>query len=290
MAAALLRDLADERVVLMRDARLGKPACGDRHEVLFIENMNVWPRLLGEAEAVWLIAPESGGILAHYSEQVLQAGKLLFGSLPDTIAVCGDKLQTVKALQAKGVPCVPSWSRAEFRNQVPPPWIIKPVDGVGCEGVVKVERLPGDEGNWIIQPYVPGEPLSLSAVFLQGEAVCICVNRQRIVPADGGFQLLGCQVNVAKPCGPWQRLCERIAATFPGLWGYAGIDVILTDQGPLVVEINPRLTLSYAGLSAAFGDSLAARIVALARGSQSLSGLRCWRRKLGRGRTVWVAA
>ncbi len=289
MAAALLRDLAGEAVVVLRDARLGRLRGGERHRVVVADGDDVWSWVLREVDAVWPIAPESGGILARYSAQVLQAGRVLLGSPPDTVAVCGDKLRTVAALQAGGIACVPGWTLAEFRNQVPPPWVVKPVDGVGCEGIVRGERLP-EAGDWIVQPYVAGEPLSLSAVFDRGEAVCVSVNRQRIVTTDDGFRLLGCEVNVAEPDERWQRLCRRIAAAIPGLWGYAGIDVIWTRRGPLVVEINPRLTLSYAGLGAALGASLAAWIVAMASGTRTLSELFAWRRQIGRGQTVWVAA
>ncbi len=294
MAAALLRDLTGEAVVVLRDARLGGIEGLDRwrHRMIVVDGEDVWPRALREVDAVWPIAPESAGVLARYSTQVLQAGKVLLGASPEAVAACGDKLHTVAALDAAGVSCVPSWPRAEFRHQVPPPWVVKPVDGVGCDGVTTVNAvacLP-EGGDWIVQPYVAGEPLSLSAVFDRGEAVCVSVNRQRIVAADGGLRLLGCEVNVAEPDERWQRLCRRIAAAFPGLWGYVGIDLIQTRRGPLVVEINPRLTLSYAGLRSALGESLAAWIVAMASEDRTLGALWTWRRRIGRGKTVWVAA
>ncbi len=290
MASALLRDLAGEAVVVLRDVRLGAPTGGDHHRVVVVDRGDVWTQVLREVDAVWPIAPESGGILARYSAQVLEAGKILLGSSPGTVAVCGDKLRTVAALEARGIACVPSWPRAEFRNQVPPPWVVKPLDGVGCEGIVVGNRLPEAPGEWIVQPYVSGEPLSLSAVFDRGEAVCVSVNRQRIVTSDGGMRLLGCEVNVMEPDGLWQRLCQRIAAAFPGLWGYVGIDLIWAHREPLVVEINPRLTLSYVGLESALGGSLAAWIVALVSGTRTLSALYEWRCRIGRGKSVWVAA
>ena len=47
--------------------------------------------------------------------------------------------------------------------------------------------------------------------------------------------------------------CENGAGAIPGLWGYIGIDLVETARGPLVVDVNPRLTTSYAGLAAATG-------------------------------------
>ncbi len=291
MADALLRDLRGEPVLLMRDARLAGTTGGGCHRTVLVEGMDAWETLLRRVEAVWIIAPETDGVLECYSEKALQNDKILLGSRPEAIAVCASKLLTIERLQANGVPCVPGWPLAAFRGQVPPPWVIKPMDGVGCEGVFRVERVPDDGKDWLVQPYVTGEAMSLSAVFAQGEAVCISVNRQHVdVNASGGFRLRGCQVNVMEPCGRWQRLCDQVAAALPGLWGYVGIDVILTDRGPLIVEVNPRLTLSYVGLRAALGGNLAAQIIDLASGLQSISGLHRWREKLGPGSSVWVTA
>jgi predicted ATP-grasp superfamily ATP-dependent carboligase len=47
------------------------------------------------------------------------------------------------------------------------------------------------------------------------------------------------------------------------LWGYAGIDFIDTDAGPLALEVNPRLTTSYAGLRRAMGINPALLVLEL---------------------------
>ena len=53
----------------------------------------------------------------------------------------------------------------------------------------------------------------------------------------------------------------------PGLDGFIGIDVILTEEGPVVVEINPRVTTAYAGLRQALGLNPATLLPALAAGT-----------------------
>jgi predicted ATP-grasp superfamily ATP-dependent carboligase len=58
------------------------------------------------------------------------------------------------------------------------------------------------------------------------------------------------------------RACRAI----PGLAGYVGVDLILTPGGPLVVELNPRLTTSYLGLRAATRRNLAAAAIAALEG------------------------
>jgi predicted ATP-grasp superfamily ATP-dependent carboligase len=49
------------------------------------------------------------------------------------------------------------------------------------------------------------------------------------------------------------------------LWGYAGIDLILTAGGPVILEINPRLTTSYVGLRQATGENPATLMLDLYR-------------------------
>ena len=63
--------------------------------------------------------------------------------------------------------------------------------------------------------------------------------------------------------GRWARLADRVAAAIPGLWGYVGVDLLLTPAGPVVLEINPRLTTSYCGLRAALGINTAALVLGL---------------------------
>ena len=58
-------------------------------------------------------------------------------------------------------------------------------------------------------------------------------------------------------------VAARIAKAFPGLWGYVGIDLIDSPAGPLVLEINPRLTTSYVGLAAAIGGNPAGMVLAM---------------------------
>ena len=44
------------------------------------------------------------------------------------------------------------------------------------------------------------------------------------------------------------KVAEKAVEAAGGLRGYVGVDMVLTDKGPVVMEINPRLTVSYIGL------------------------------------------
>jgi predicted ATP-grasp superfamily ATP-dependent carboligase len=45
------------------------------------------------------------------------------------------------------------------------------------------------------------------------------------------------------------RLANNIAEVLPGLSGYVGVDLIDDNENYVIVDINPRLTSSYVGLS-----------------------------------------
>jgi predicted ATP-grasp superfamily ATP-dependent carboligase len=295
MMCAKLRDLAGKfRLKLLRDERLPiSPAFSQAAEILSVKRAqdftSVWQSALEWAQMVWVTAPETDGILAALSEQVLKAGKKLLGSRPPAVRLAGDKLATLHRLAQAKVECVPAWKLEDFVGQVPPPWVIKPRDGVGCEGVVLVEDLDFSAfpRDWVIQPFLVGQPISLSAVFADGEAVLLSVNRQIVELREGHFHLHGCEVNAFALEEHWQQLCRRIAVAIPGLWGYVGVDLVMTEKGAQVLEVNPRLTLSYAGLNSALGKSIGAWIVALAEGQISLQDIACYRSRLV-GQSVWV--
>ncbi|MFN3919584.1 MAG: ATP-grasp domain-containing protein [Methylohalobius sp.] len=301
MLNAQLRDLAERPLKILRDRRLPMPAAF-RHcraaEILPVgegkrDFASTWQTALDWAEMVWVTAPETGGLLAELSGQVLKAGKKLLGSHPRAVALAGDKLATLHKLAQAKVECVPVWPLGDFTGQVPSPWVVKPRDGVGCEGVVLVQdqaALDAFPRDWLLQPFILGDAMSLSAIFAGGESVLLSANRQIVQNRSGSFHLLGCEVNAFPSLDRrWHKLCDRIATAIPELWGYVGIDLIMTAKGALVLEINPRLTLSYAGLSSALGESIGAWIVDLAKGEMSLSEISRRRSKII-GRQVWVGA
>jgi predicted ATP-grasp superfamily ATP-dependent carboligase len=43
-------------------------------------------------------------------------------------------------------------------------------------------------------------------------------------------------------------VAEKIVKSFRDLRGYIGVDLVLTEEEAVVIEVNPRLTTSYVGL------------------------------------------
>ncbi|MCP8319313.1 MAG: ATP-grasp domain-containing protein, partial [Candidatus Methylarchaceae archaeon HK01B] len=54
---------------------------------------------------------------------------------------------------------------------------------------------------------------------------------------------------------------RRAVELFRGLKGYVGVDIVLSKSGPVLIEINPRLTVSYIGLRNVSNINLAKIIV-----------------------------
>lgn len=279
MVRALLDDLSAAAdgiaLTVLRDDRFPPFAADVRLAHLWVcaedDFASLWRRALAVCDAVWPIAPETSGILERVCRDAEEAGKILLNGSSRAVRLAGDKLATLSRLAERGLPVVPAepWRAGVYASGHV--WVVKPNDGVGCEGA-RVLADPGafappDEATeWIVQPLIEGEALSLSALFAHGRARLLSVNRQRVARAGDGFKLCGCAVNaLADEDGAWTALVEAIACALPELWGYAGVDLILTPTGPRLLEINPRLTVSYAGLRAATGQNPAAMTLALAR-------------------------
>lgn len=232
------------------------------------------PELLAECDAIWPIAPESDGILYSIAEMAEAAGTRLLLSPAATIALCADKLATSRLLSDAGLPVVLTQPLSPASAlPIPFPKVLKPKDGAGCEGsfiVTDAEQyqqaltaIAGDFANYVEQPLAPGDAISLSCLFRDGKSWLLSCNRQ-IIASDGGrFELTGCLVNVDNPLrGFYQVLINQLAQAIPGLWGYVGIDLIESvDHGPLILEINPRLTTSYAGLCQATSINIAEQVL-----------------------------
>lgn len=278
MLAALVKDLAGLRgidVTVARDGRLTDS--GLVADVAWLRGdddpWSFWQCRIDEADAVWPIAPETGGALERLSRLVLDRDRTLLGSRPDTVCLAASKLATSRHLGLCGVSVVPAWPADR-----PPSafaggrWVLKPDDGAGCEETILLDRgdtarqrVPqGELHRFVLQPFVKGTAASLSMLCQDGEAVLLSCNRQLVSCHGGVFVYEGSIV-----CGREERraafepVAAAVAQAMPGLWGYVGVDLIDGPDGPVVVDVNPRLTTSYAALHEAIGSNPAALVTGL---------------------------
>jgi len=276
-----LKQLPGVRIMLPLDRRCTGISVPAEAEVFWIKDRRsldcLFPRLIDRADAVWPIAPESGGVLAAVVDAVRAQAKPALVSDARTIRLFTDKYATLRALTALDLPCVPTGRLDQAGGDLTFPVVIKPIDGVGCDG----NRVLGDNAQlalasaclenpatYIVQPFVDGEAMSLSCLFGRGKAWLLSCNRQRVRLAGDRFELHACRVNVKSPnremYTDWIR---QMAIAIPGLWGYVGIDLIENrHSGPRILEVNPRLTTSYVGIGAATGINVAEQVLNLLHG------------------------
>lgn len=202
---------------------------------------------------VWVVAPETAGLLGRLQAAVPR-GVGWIGCSADAIGIASSKRRTAECLAAAGVPVPRPGLDAAGR------WVLKPDDGAGsvdthCLAAAPARLPPGQR----LEPWVDGEPMSLSLLGQPGGIELLSVNRQQVTVAPDG--VVHCAVPRPNVLGPadtrWpvlRRLATAVAAAIPGLRGFVGIDLVWHPvAGPVVIEVNPRVTTALVGLSAALG-------------------------------------
>ncbi|MDR5857184.1 ATP-grasp domain-containing protein [Caballeronia sp. LZ062] len=227
-------------------------------------------RIAREHDYAMVIAPECDGLLLRLHDAVGAARWL--GCAKEAIRVASSKSATAACLAAYGIPVTPALEPERAVEAEGRSWVVKPDDGAGgldtyvfdsrdaaCE---EYEARTAAGRNAVLQEWIDGEPLSLSLLCDEKGVRLLSINRQRIGLSDVALsprhervvQFDGVDVDTIERDGERGRVLERLARrvvdALPGLRGFAGIDVVWHPQrGPVVVEVNPRLTVAYAELS-----------------------------------------
>ncbi len=294
MMCAVVTDLLalpGVEVSFARDTRLPLPARLRGARVCWrfpdVEPAHALAREIGGADAVWPIAPETGGELERAARAVLDAGRVLLGPRPDAIRVAASKSATAQRLARAGVDVVPCFTPGSCWPGIDGPWVVKPDDGAGCvdtrivAGSGEAAVAIGDaSGHLIAQPWIAGDVGSLCVLSAGGKTEVASVNRQHVQLDRGTVELASIDVNCEAVTPPLAALARRVATAIPGLDGYFGIDYIVARGGPVVLEVNPRVTSSYAGLRPALELNAAEWAVAAATRRSLPSG------PTHRGRTI----
>jgi tyramine---L-glutamate ligase len=291
-----LRELPGVQVSLSRDARLALPVDARLQGARVcwrgpdVAPARALAREIDAADATWPIAPETGGELEAAARAVIDAGRRLLGPHPDAIRVAASKCATAHRLTQCDIEVVPCYRLGQRWAASDGPWVVKPDDGAGCVDVrlfcsprEAAAALDTGGRGLIAQPWIAGDAMSLCVVASDDQVEVLSVNRQHLQIHNGGIELAALEVNCEPVTAPRVTLAERVRRAIPGLGGYFGIDFVQTVAGPVVIEVNPRLTSSYAGIKASLGLNVAEWVLAAAAG-QALP-----RRSAHRGHSIRLA-
>ena len=282
MLCAVVEDLsriAGVRVETTWDLRLGSSSLRAAQVISVgsrTEEHRQFERLARECDATLVIAPEFNRILVERCRIVEDCGGRMIGPGSRAVELCSDKLRLARHLHEAGISTIPT-AQLQRDGQNPPfpfPIVIKPRDGAGSQSTYRVDHPDGlkqllealaeavAERAFIVQPWLAGRPVSVALLTSQsGEEIELLPVAEQLLSDDGRFFYRGGKVP-AGDVDPTRVQTTALAAcrTIPRLRGYAGVDLIVPDDpatGPVVVEINPRLTTSYLGYRALATDNLA---------------------------------
>lgn len=138
------------------------------------------------------------------------------------------------------------------------PIIIKPDDGVACEGIRLCNTRDELEESlnllntrkFLLQEYIEGENLSVSLKVANNDIDLLSLNKQIISLNYEASSYLGSICNVKhKMKEKIDDISRDISSKIPGINGFIGFDFICTKENEIYfIELNPRATTSFCGL------------------------------------------
>jgi len=217
-------------------------------------------RLIKSFDYVIPILPESKKTLYSYVKFLNNNNIKSIISTPKTISNISDKWLFYKICINYKIKTIPTYLDTKIlKGKV----IVKDRFGEGCSYIKLYRNIKyiinnRYDQNKIIQPYIEGQNLSLSVFFNNNSFYLLSVNKQNIfLNKDNYLKLKSILVNVTISFEEKiYSLIEKIYNAFPGLYGYVGIDILIKNNNIFVVEINPRLTTSFAGIKYTKGINL----------------------------------
>jgi predicted ATP-grasp superfamily ATP-dependent carboligase len=228
-------------------------------------------------DAVWVIAPETQGVLGALCDAVGPARWI--GCDAATLRLASSKRATLRHLAQNGIATPRAWSADAPLDAArdASAWVVKPDDGAGCVDTCRFDdyrlaeyafrRRSAAHERVTLEEWIDGDALSLSLLCSSGHAQLLGINRQHIGIDEGRVHYEGLTANAIPLSDDRAATCRALAAgvarALPGLAGFVGIDVVWHPRrGPVVIEVNPRVTCAYAALAGSVEFNIAACVVA----------------------------
>ena len=208
---------------------------------------------IGDYDAV---IPRVGASITRYGSAVLRQFELMGSYTPnssDAIVIARDKLRCHQLLAAQGIglPATVFGDNPDDTQDLlamlgPPPHVIKLNEGTQGAGVMLTEKPSASRGviealrglyaNFLVQEFVAEAKGADLRCFVVGDRVVAAMKRQA---PSGDFRSnlhRGGSAKGLRPSALEQEVAIR-AAQVVGL-GIAGVDLIRSKRGPLVLEVN----------------------------------------------------
>ena len=249
--------------------------------------------LAQNSDAVLVIAPETNSILSRCLNWLEPVKHKLLNPDAAFTKLASSKSELFEYLKAKGFGQFPDGINFQkFLDQVDPsdrsdwdsafglPAVLKPDDGAGSEEVELItdwaswsqkHSRPNDQ--YRLESFVPGTAVSVS-VLCGGDQCDVLTPTIQLfdesdadddadVDAPGGTlggHYVGAEFPIAKDISRRAvRLVCEVLKSLPKTRGYIGMDLVISDSGDRLddrlIEINPRLTMSYSRLTQIYGSA-----------------------------------
>ena len=202
------------------------------------------------------VIPRIGASVTRYGTAVLRQFELMGCRTPnpsDAILRARDKLRAHQLLAAEGIglPMTVFGDNPDDTTDLlsmlgPPPHVVKLIEGSQGAGVVLTEKLSASRGvieafrglqaNFLVQEFIGEAQGSDLRCFVVGDRVVAAMRRQA---PEGDFRSNLHRGGVGEPAvaSDEESAMAVRAARVLGL-GVAGVDLIRSHRGPLVLEVN----------------------------------------------------
>ena len=232
------------------------------------------------ADWALFVAPESDGILAGLVRAVREAGGRVLAPGDRVIEVASDKQATVDALAARGVP-VPAGRALAAGEPIPAgfhlPAVRKARTGCGGDGleILAAPDAPPAASPARLEAFARGTPVGVSCICGPRSLDALPPLRQVFTSGPAPRYLGSDPVTDEGLATRASALAIHAAAALGADAGWLGVDMILGERpdgrDDRVLEVNPRVTTSFVGLTRLLASSLvAAMIEAAANGVPTL--------------------
>jgi len=215
----------------------------------------------GDFEDIMIIAPEEDNILYEIINKLEKQGIKTINCNSEFIKISSNKLKINNYLKKSShakkhiIKTDSNYKKFPKNKKI----VAKIIDGVGSENLFIFNDRHELEKNkkfikekHIFQEFIEGNIVSINIISNGKKKFIISINEQ-IYKKKSNNEIILDSINIGKfnyMYDLFKTFSSIILNNFEGSYGFIGIDAILTDENKILfLEINPRFTTSYIGLS-----------------------------------------